>query len=52
MALYRLHTAYILFKKKVTTHKIIFQEKQEGGSVLDLTNAKGGRISLTYLGYF
>ena len=30
----------------------MFQETQEGDSVLHLTNAKGGRISLTYLGYF
>jgi hypothetical protein len=40
------------FVKKVTTQKIIFQERQEGGSILHLSNAKGGRISPTYLGYF
>jgi hypothetical protein len=40
------------FVKKVTTQKIIIQERQEGGSILHLSNAKGGRISPTYLGYF
>ena len=34
------------FEKKVTTHKTIFQERQESGSVLHLSNAKGGRIYL------
>jgi hypothetical protein len=33
------------FVKKVTTHKIILQERQEGASFLHRTNAKRGRDS-------
>jgi len=37
---------------KGSTHKISFlQEKQQGGSVLHMTNALTGRISPTYLHY-
>jgi hypothetical protein len=36
------------FINKGTTNKIsVSQEKQEGGSVLDMTKAVRGRISLT-----
>jgi hypothetical protein len=41
-----------LFCKKGTTHKIsILQDKQEGGSILDMTNRLRGRMSPTCLGY-
>jgi nitrogen fixation protein len=40
------------FVKKETAHKIsVLQEKQEGGSVLRMTNAFIVRLSRTYLGY-
>jgi hypothetical protein len=50
----RLHFSYILplFCKKGTTHKIsTLQAKQEGHSILHMTNAFRHRISPTYLGY-
>jgi hypothetical protein len=40
-----------LFCKKGTTPKISIAQKLEGGSVLHMTNASKGRISLTYLAY-
>jgi hypothetical protein len=40
------------FVKRGTTHKIsVLQEKQDGSSILHMTNALRGRISSTYIGY-
>jgi hypothetical protein len=42
----------LLFCKKRTTHKIsVLQQKLEGGTVLQTTNALTGRISSNCLGY-
>lgn len=44
-----LYRPYFVKTGKPTKYKL--QEKQEGGSVLHVTNASRGRISLTYFGY-
>jgi hypothetical protein len=44
-------TLLLLCGKEANQKTLIVQEKQQGGSVLHITNAMTGRISPIYLGY-